>query len=247
MAELAALRAAALAENSRHEQQLLQLKERLTAVEQREMLLQQQEELLAKDRLLFVEECKTERAELARQWQQLRDEITRMEELTDVQKVMLWQCLPRWAEANSLRHCLRRWCVLWVVCSIDDGVFLVGGVLSRRWIWERQQVGNCWLSADVPIVISMNIVFTLLAVVCVLFNCVSNFIVRRLFVVVCATYFGNNINTVIDMCSTVKSVVTSQSLVFFGTWFLSLKMSFFILHSEMLSTCSNVKKICDIC
>jgi hypothetical protein len=56
-------------------------------VEDRDQQLKEQGERLTEERATFEEECKAERAELARQWQQLRDEITRMEEMNDIQKV----------------------------------------------------------------------------------------------------------------------------------------------------------------
>jgi len=56
-------------------------------VEDRDQQLKEHELHLAEERVVFEEECKAERAELARQWQQLRDEITRMEEMNNIQKV----------------------------------------------------------------------------------------------------------------------------------------------------------------
>ncbi|XP_070191154.1 uncharacterized protein [Littorina saxatilis] len=84
--ELTSMRLAIMNESNKHEEQLAELKQRLSAVEERDQQLKEQEELLTKERAGFVEECKAERAELARQWQQLRDEITRMEEMNNVQK-----------------------------------------------------------------------------------------------------------------------------------------------------------------
>ena len=85
--ELASMRLSILNESSKHEEQLAELKLRLSAVEERDQLLKEQEQLLSKERSGFEEECKAERAELARQWQMLRDEITRMEEMNNIQKV----------------------------------------------------------------------------------------------------------------------------------------------------------------
>ena len=74
-------------ESNKNEEQLAELKLRLSAVEERDQQLKEQEQQLTKERTGFEEECKVERAELARQWQQLRDEITRMEEMNNIQKV----------------------------------------------------------------------------------------------------------------------------------------------------------------
>ncbi|XP_025097018.1 uncharacterized protein LOC112565650 isoform X2 [Pomacea canaliculata] len=84
--ELASLETAIMSETSNSEERLAELKVRLCAVEERDSLLREQEQQLAKERIKFEEECKKEREELARQWQQLRDEITRMEEMNRIQK-----------------------------------------------------------------------------------------------------------------------------------------------------------------
>nr|KAG5702968.1 hypothetical protein BaRGS_014791 [Batillaria attramentaria] len=84
--ELASLETMITNESNNSEERLAELKQRLSAVEERDSQLKQQEESLEKERAKFDEECKMERAELARQWQQLRDEITRMEEMNNVQK-----------------------------------------------------------------------------------------------------------------------------------------------------------------
>ena len=85
--ELNSMHLSIMNESNKQEEQLAELKSRLSAVEERDQQLKQQEQELLKERERFEEECKAERAELARKWQQLRDEITRMEEMNNVQKV----------------------------------------------------------------------------------------------------------------------------------------------------------------
>ena len=85
--ELSSMRLSIVNESNKNEEQLAELKLRLSAVEERDQQLKEQEQQLTKERTGFEEECKVERAELARQWQQLRDEITRMEEMNNIQKV----------------------------------------------------------------------------------------------------------------------------------------------------------------
>ena len=85
--ELSSMRLSIMNESNKNEEQLAELKLRLSAVEERDQQLKEQEQQLSKERTGFEEECKVERAELARQWQQLRDEITRMEEMNNIQKV----------------------------------------------------------------------------------------------------------------------------------------------------------------
>ncbi|KAL8559467.1 hypothetical protein ACOMHN_037131 [Nucella lapillus] len=84
--EITSMQLSIVTESSKNEEQLAELKRRLSAVEERDQQLKEQEEQLARLRTNFEEECKAERAELARQWQQLRDEITRMEEMNNIQK-----------------------------------------------------------------------------------------------------------------------------------------------------------------
>ena len=85
--ELSSMRLSIMNESNKNEEQLAELKLRLSAVEERDQQLKEHEQQLSKERTGFEEECKVERAELARQWQQLRDEITRMEEMNNIQKV----------------------------------------------------------------------------------------------------------------------------------------------------------------
>lgn len=84
--ELASMCLSVASETSKTEEQLAELKLRLSAVEDRDQQLKEQSQRLAEERATFEEECKAERAELARQWQLLRDEITRMEEMNNIQK-----------------------------------------------------------------------------------------------------------------------------------------------------------------
>lgn len=64
-----------------------ELEARTKDLEVKEKKLVESQSQFTKERQRWVEDSEKERMEIARQWQQLKDEITRMEELHDVQKV----------------------------------------------------------------------------------------------------------------------------------------------------------------
>ncbi|XP_046548017.1 uncharacterized protein LOC124257984 [Haliotis rubra] len=64
----------------------LELEARTKDLEVKEKKLVESQNQFTKERQRWVEDSEKERMEIARQWQQLKDEITRMEELHDVQK-----------------------------------------------------------------------------------------------------------------------------------------------------------------
>ncbi|XP_061176873.1 rho-associated protein kinase 1-like [Saccostrea echinata] len=63
-----------------------ELQTRTKELEKREKALREKESQLHKDREKFDSEIQKEKEEICRQWQQLRDEISRMEKLHEVQK-----------------------------------------------------------------------------------------------------------------------------------------------------------------
>ncbi|XP_060558977.1 uncharacterized protein LOC132719237 isoform X2 [Ruditapes philippinarum] len=77
-------------ENSEEKASLEKLKKELetkaNALIKQEKDLKEKQKRLSKDQEVFKREMKKEREEVCRQWQQLRDEITRMEEVHKIQK-----------------------------------------------------------------------------------------------------------------------------------------------------------------
>lgn len=76
-----------LEEKSHLENLQTELKTKTQALEEREKVLREKETQLNKDKEKFEKEVHKEKEEICRQWQQLRDEISRMEKLHEVQKV----------------------------------------------------------------------------------------------------------------------------------------------------------------
>lgn len=76
-----------LEEKSHLETLQTELKTKTQELENREKVLREKENLLHKDKEKFEKEVHKEKEEICRQWQQLRDEIARMEKLHEVQKV----------------------------------------------------------------------------------------------------------------------------------------------------------------
>ena len=66
-----------------------QLEDRISQLEFRENEVKQKEEQMLDQKEKFDQETTEEKEEICRQWQLLRDEITRMEETHEVQKVII--------------------------------------------------------------------------------------------------------------------------------------------------------------
>lgn len=67
----------------------IQLETRTEELEKREQKLREKEKQQQKDRQKFDKELQKEKEEICRQWQQLRDEVTRMEDMHKVQEVCI--------------------------------------------------------------------------------------------------------------------------------------------------------------
>jgi Skp family chaperone for outer membrane proteins len=85
--EIGVIRKDVLEEKSHLETLQTELQTRTQALEEREKSLREKEGQLHKDREKFQKELHIEKEEICRQWQLLRDEITRLEKLHEVQKV----------------------------------------------------------------------------------------------------------------------------------------------------------------
>lgn len=64
-----------------------EMEDKANALLKQEKEIKEKQKRLSRDQDVFKREMKKEREEVCRQWQQLRDEITRMEEMHEIQKV----------------------------------------------------------------------------------------------------------------------------------------------------------------